>query len=532
MFFACVRRVAPGALAATIAACGSSHGNASPNGAAPSGGGSSAESVTFDAMGVVTAAPSQSVDIAFHVSGADAAVSLWLDGDYADASLANGMIGTTNQAATVTLHAPSVASTFAIHARIGGGPDAVLPISVSASGFASVRVVASYAGKRPMPSLTASVFVHSTCADLAGAFAKGQLTDGGLAATGTLGAPIAIGSVPAGSHVAISVRVKQYAAGCVDVSSLSPDATGDEPVAILDRPMALGSAQLNTTLTFEPGTDDLAAWQKMLDAAIADAAGAFAGSNEAGALLDAMRAQIATSTAQSQYDASRSQGTWDTRTATWLSSKTPTMHDRITSWMVAAKPDMLGNLNAHIAGGAQNGYANFTLVSFAKLDATAAGFAASGPFALSADASDVLHVAGAIRAFPTALACAGGDARAVVQVPGSTDAANALASAIDCAGLTSSLVGSGTSYAGCDAACTATLCKSAISAMWSNAKGASAAEANGALPIAVSASAQAQVGDNAEPASFTGAWVGQVGTGGAMFGMRGQATGVEAPPMH
>jgi len=525
MFFALARRVALGAVPLVLSASACSE-SAAPSPTASSGS-DAGMSVAFDVDGVLTTTPRQSVEIGLH-SAVDTDISIRLDGDYAGASLSAGVVTTTGGHAKVTLHAPAVPATFSIRAHASGGPDARLDVSVSASGFATLHVTPRYAGKRPVPVLTGSVFVTSTCADLAAALASGHLQDGAPATDGTLAGPLTIPSVPAGSRVAVSLRVKLYAAGCVDLDPLAADSVRDIDVPILDRPMALGAIDLASNFAFEPDTTQLAAWTRMLDAATARAAEAFVarGTNEAAALLEAMRALVPTAS-QAQFDAARASGTWDSRASTWLAQRAPTMRERAVGWMAAGKADALGTLAVAITPGQSAGYAAFGLQSFNGFDANAVGMSAHAPVTFTSDADDVLHMSGTMHLWGSALVCTAADARAKQAIAGSTDVASALASIVDCAGLASSLVGSGTSYPSCNASCTASLCRAALAAMWKNGHDASATAGDDAT-IDLTASAQATIADDASPAQFSGAWVAQIASTKASFagfGIKGSATG-------
>lgn len=503
----------------------------------------SGTTVGFDVQGVLTTAPRQSVDIGITVTGHDATgnltptdadVSLRLEGDYGDASLSAGVVRTSSGRATVTLHAPAVPATFSILAHAATGPDARLDVSVSASGFATLRVSPTYAGRRPAPSVTASVFVKSTCADLAAALANGNFKDGTPSIDGATSSAITLPAIPAGSHVAVAVRIKLYASGCVDLDALAADSTRDVIVPLLDRPMALGAIDLASSFTFEPDTTQLAGWSRMLDAAIARAAEAFVaqGTSESAALLDAMRAQVP-SASRSQFDTSRAQGTWDSRTTTWLGQHAPTMRERAVGWMAAAKANAIGSLSASLLP-AQPGYASLSVASFAGFDTAKIGMSSRAPFTLAADADDVLHVSGTVHLWGSALACTVADVRARAAVAGASDVPTALATVVDCNGLANALVGAGSSYTGCASACTAQLCSQALASMWTSAHDASSG-ANDDATIDVTASAAATIADDASPASFAGAWVGQVAsTGGAFpaFGMKGAASGVQAVAPH
>jgi hypothetical protein len=528
MVFALARRLALGAVVAGTIAC--SQSAAAPAPGADSGAPGMGESVAFDAQGVLTTMPRGSVDVGFHLTGEDAVVSIRLDGDYADASLSAGVVSTSGGHGSVTLHAPAVPATFAIVAHAAGGPDARLDVAVSASGFATIRVVPRYTGKRPADLVTASVFVKTTCADLAAAFASGQFQDGTPASSGALAMPLPLPTVPAGAHVAVVARIKQYANGCVDLDTLAADTARDVEVMMLNRPMALGAIDLVSGLSFQPDATQATAWTQMLDGAIARAGGAFVPSSasESTAILQAMRSLVPAS-GRAAFDAASTQYGWDARTTMWLAQHPPTMRSRALAWLNAGKPDALGTLALDILATPMPGYATFALKSYAGLDAAAIGMSVSTPASISADADDVLHMAATLHLWSTALVCETADARARMAVTGSTDSASALAMQIDCTGLASALVGTGVSYPACDAACTALLCKSALVAMWKNAHDASAVSADDSM-IDMTVSAQATIADDASPAQFIGAWVGQVTSSQssyAPFGIKGSAQGAE-----
>src|SRR5260221_13288378 len=120
MVFALTRRVALGALALAFAACSTNSDSAVADGGGSGGG--NGVSVAFDQAGVLTLAPKMSVDVALHVTGDDTNVNVWLEGDYADASLNVGDVNTADRPAAVTLHAPSVPATFTLRARVAGAP--------------------------------------------------------------------------------------------------------------------------------------------------------------------------------------------------------------------------------------------------------------------------------------------------------------------------------------------------------------------------------------------------------------------------
>ena len=541
MVLAWARRFALGSAVGAFAGCGAGGSSAMP---APLSGDAGMNatgiSVAFDNPGALRASPLQSVDVGVTVTGPDTNVTFLLESDYADASLSMGDVTTSGDHATVTLHAPSVAATFTLLARAAGAIDARLDVAVSASGFATVRVMPMYVGHRAIPNVVASAFVATTCE----ALAQGALQDGAPQETGGAAGPIILSSVPAGSHLAIFARVGHYASGCADVAALAPDASSDVPLTILDLPIAIDETNLESSFSFEPDATGATAWSAMLDGAITEAATAFVPptSTEAGALLDAMRAAVP-SASQTGFDTARGAGGWDMLAATWLGQHAPTLEARALGWLNEGKASDLGTLAAHLhacdgsssCGGDKTslGYVTVTLETFASWTASDIGMSVrSMQFAWAADANDTVHLSGSVHLWPTALVTHSADARAALDVHGATDVATAVAMQVDCGGLASAILGTATaSYPGCGPTCTASLCKTGLGAMWSRASGASET-GNDDHIIAMTASAPATVDDTAQPVQFSGAWVGHVGaTTNTTFAMKGAATAQASQPV-
>lgn len=469
------------------------------------------------------ALPGASVPVGILVQGMDPSVKVWLEGDYLDASLSDDQVTAEGGRAAIVLHAPSAPATFALHANLRNGAMARLDVSVSANGFGSVSIVSKYVGTRPAPQIVGSIFLKSACADLAHA----PLIDGAPVVTGTLAAPLEIPSVPAGSRIAVLVRVAHYAMGCVDIDALVPSVVRELPVTIDDLPMALDKTDLASLFTLEPDPADRAKWDTMLADAVTKASSAFiaGGASESTVLLDAMQA-AAPGPNQVQFGNARTTSAFDAKTATWLGARPPLMKDRALAWLNAGKTEAFGDLTMRIAAGPGDGLAAISLKTFGTLDAAASGLSTRVPFGWTADPKDIVHLSGSVYVRPTALVTEAANGHAKTDVPASSDVASAIGTQIDCAGLATSLVAAGVSYAGCDATCTATLCQIALSSMWKAASDASAATPEEAQ-IRMTASARADVGEYAEPKEFMGDWVGEVSAPSATFGLKGSAT---APP--
>jgi hypothetical protein len=506
--------------------CSSGSSSATSNAHAPdqdSGSGTSSSSgFGFEATGVLEAAPRQNVTLTI-LDPSSEDVSVFLDGSYADASLSSGTTTAANGRASVTLHAPSQMATFSVHAQTASGKTARLDVAVSAGGFASITVTASYEGDRTVGPVIGSVFLGTSCTQLSSA----PLTDGSPMVVASIDIPFTISSIPAGTPVAVVNRIGHYASACVDVPALTATVTQHVSTSLYDVPMALADADLDAQFTLDATSATSSGWNAMLTAGATDASNAFfASGNEAGDLLDAMQAATpggSNGPSGVQFASGRQSQNWSSTTSSWLASHTPSLHARAVTWLSDAAPNAFGNLTAHIGGGPSAGLAAVTLSTFANIDAKSAGLSSSVPFGFVADSTDVVHLSGSVLISPSNLIAASADANAAAAVSGATDVPSALATQIDCAGLAASLVGSGSCYSGCDSGCTGQLCASALSALWQSAKDASS-NASHLTTIDLAASAQAKVGDEAEPISFSGSWTGNVRATSGAFSVGGATT--------
>jgi hypothetical protein len=473
-----------------------------------------------------------SVDVTIGVDAALDSVSVALEGDYQDARLGADDVVLAGGRGTVKLRTASAPTTFRVVARAPGDPSTAqaLDVAVSANGFATLRAIPTYAGKRPSASILATISTDHACADLATA----PPPDSAPWTAAPAGIPIAL-SVPAGVPLAVDARVAHYAFGCADVAPLAAASSLDVSVAVYDAPLALAQTNIDAMFSFNADAAATSGWGATLDAAVTRVAGAFFGSStpEGTALLDAVRATIASPSDQQQFEAARTNGGWDAKTATWLTAHAPAagqsaIHDRAATWLVAAKATAPGPLLVHLAGGTTAATAAVTPTSFGSLSASAASIAPPAPFDWSADADDTVHVQGAVDLASTPLVAHLADAQAAAQNAATADVPSAIAAAIDDAGLAASLVGSGVSYGTCATACTADAFRAALIAVWTQAS-ASPAGAGDDVHVAITASAPATVGDHAQPVGLAGAWIGQVSGAGVPTAFAVSGT-LAAPP--
>ncbi|MFO0676400.1 MAG: hypothetical protein U0169_07690 [Polyangiaceae bacterium] len=472
--------------------------------------------VRFDREGVVELTPSQVVSFDV-LAPAGSLVNFGLEGAYEDSSLRESSSVADGGRATLTLRAPTKRTTFVLRASVAGAIPARIQVSVSDSGFATVTVRVGYAGARTVGPVVVGAVVGRKCSTLA----DGSGGDGSPVASGLLGMPLTLGSIPAGGAVAVVARSNGSLRGCADVDALVANATRDVSVALENVPLRLGSVDYDVTFPAEPSDDDLASWRvftriartKFVDVAFPD------DGDEASVLLDAMSELVAAG-GKDEFDARRTSARWDGTVRTYLGTKRPSLRDRASEFLLAGDASTLGTLSGSLTMAKANA-ALFAPTTFGALDAKAAGFVVRAPFQWSADSNDVVHLEGEIQVFPTALVGAAAD------VPLEATSGNvpaALAAAIDCAGLAAALGGGSAPTSSCDVTCATMLCKGALAKRWSKASGSSALS-NDTLILATAASGTAAVADDATPGDWSGTFVARVRYQTKTWELRGRAKG-------
>jgi hypothetical protein len=480
----------------------------------PPDGGASA-SIQFDDGGVLALAPKDTATIDLSAVGL-ASATLSLTGNYLDAFLDTDAVDLSSGHGQVLLRAPSSPTTFSLLAS-GSGVAARLDVSVSSTGFASVRVKVDYGGKRAVPIVAASTFVETTCAELAT-----NTSDGSPLKVGTYGETLLIPSVPTDGQVAVWVRIAHYATGCFDVASLTPGETRDVTVPVIDLPLDLAASTLKTRFTFAPDAADAASLQSYFEQVVGGAVlGASFPStyNEAGELLDAMAAASGDTAA---FAAARTQNGWDTTTATWLGQQGTSMHGLAAQFLLEAAQTGVGDLTGELESSPDKPV--FTPASVGSLDAATAGVSAPLPFAWSGQANDVLSISGSVSVVPSKLAAAAADARAQADVSGATDVADAMSITIDCAGLGDAIAQGTYAFGSCDGSCVSALCSTALTNLWSAGRTA-LSKTTDALTLTLSVAAPAQVVDTPQVQSYVGSWVGAFGYATSQIATKGVAKG-------
>ncbi len=488
--------------------------------AAPDGGIIPTAAIAFDVPGGILAAePNAIVKVTLSASTGVRSIALALDGAYGDGSLDRTSVAVVDGHAEFMLRTPTTPATFAIQASAGSAR-ARLDVSVSKDGFATVRVTPAYKGKRPVPIVAASTFLKAKCSDLTTFPSK----DGAPLVVGTNGETLVIPKVPAGSSVAVAVRIAHYATGCVDVDALAPDAVRDVTVGLYDIPLVVSSIDLQARFTYDLSTQDRAALTSMLGSASTSALAAFFPDLEPKRLLDAMADATSSPTEKNLFLTKRSQAGWDATASSWLTAHPPSMQTRAMGWLNAVIPKVPGDLHGHLTGTGQD-KATFAPETIGGLDATTIA-TVKAPFTVVADTDDTLKLTGSVILWPSRLLTVAANVEAGGDFPPATTVPAALATAIDCAGFGAALASNGYAFGTCDGACVTALCKKALSDRWELAAGTSEKLA-AKLDFQFTASAATQFDDLAVPVSYTGSWLGQLSPN---LPAKGTATGIPYPP--
>lgn len=473
--------------------------------------------VRFDEPGTLTLKPGQEVmlgvsakpaapfGIAFALLGSP--LDAWLDPPEVLADAATGH-------ASVTLHAPSQATTFHVRAALldehgAPGASADRAVAVSDQGFASVRVVPAYAGLRPVTEWVANVVALADCADLAPMLPEDP--PGALVASAAAGAPLVVENAPVGPDLAVIVRAGHYAWGCANTTALTPGETLEVSVTVIDEPLDLSNVSLSATFDYQA---DLATVAPLLANAAAQVVQAFAppGGKVGLMVLNGM-AVLNTGANAAAFAAQRIDKGWDNLATQHFAGQSPSLVQWLELWTAAGVLLQTPAFEAQITSGAAADPPAIDITGFGDVDPASAGIAPGSVLTWSTEAGDKVLLGTELIWEPSRFAGAAALVSAKQDLPGIASVGEALALVADCHGLAASLG----PFGSCDLVCVEHLCAEALAARFTSALSASAA--SGQLgKITVKASADAQVGDRAEPVALTGKWIGTI-TDGTFGGM-------------
>lgn len=424
--------------------------------------------------------------------------------------------------AVVDLHAPDEATTFHVRASLldtdgAPGPSAERAVAVSAQGFGTVRVKPVYSGKRSITEWTASVVAVATCADLAPTLPEEP--SGALTATSPAASAPLVEDAPVGPNLAVVVRAGHFAWGCTNTSALTAGATMDVSVTVIDKPLDLASANLAATFSWDPA----ALLPLLADAGVLLGEAFLPSGSKVGSVMLNTMASLVPQASQGSFAAQRIDKSWDALAAQHFAALSPGLRQRFDLWTAAGLSMQSPSFAASLTAGAAPGEAALALTRFGDVDAAAAGVPMGAKLAWNAEPNDTVLLAGAFAWEPSRFAGAAALAAAQADVVGAASVPDALTTVADCEGLAGMLGG----FTGCDVSCVEQLCVAALGARFAVALNASK-QAGTLGEISLKASADATVGDAAEPTHLSGHWIGSISDGVLAVTVDGDLTA--APP--
>lgn len=490
-------------------------------------------SVSFAESGTLELLPAEVRKVEV-ITDANAKVKLLLLGDAFDASLDAGeVVADANGRAHFELRAPTQPAAFVVRAKVGESATAELDVSVSEFGFATVRIVPKYTGKRDLGGWTADILVGQSC-DVALAIDPDDPTP--LHDEAAENEQPIIESVPVGPQLAIAVRSEALAAGCVTFTASKPDSTEEVQVTVFDRPMLLDGVTLDVSLDFTPTGEG---YGPLLEASIADLAEvAFPAQTPfTTILLDAMEAELDAGPASSLAYL-RTESALEENVALVLDGyhAHDTCIELESSAIGFALTDAQSNtsrIEGRISTEPDYLTPTFELASFSGLAPADVGAPEEVPFSWNATADDVLVMSGVLPVSNTRLAGAFMKSALSAQRGAPTPVPVAIASLADCSQIATVIASAGVE--GCSADCLEDACTAAITTRWGLglAAGDSGDGSIGSLQISVAG--DAKVDATLAPTSFLGTWLGTLshvaGSGNELLSsVAGEASGEVPPP--
>ncbi len=479
--------------------------------------------IAFEQSGTITLRPGELTTLSVTtLPAAPYEVSFYLLGNALDATLDRStVVADENGRAEVILRAPNQGTTFSVRAVIKDGPSVQAVVSVSEEGFATLRVLPSYAGKRPVDTWVANVLAAATCWDIAASLPADPV--GAIGKTVDAHNDISVEDVPVGPKVAVTLRAGHYLWGCADAPDLVAGKKVDVTVNVFDKPIDMAAAALGLELTWYPDPEP---FQALIDATATAMVDTMfpPEKSESDAVLAALVARLP---GVAQLDASEAlaSGVWSGLAADLFIANEVSLRELTLGWAsegsAAIVPSIAGQLH-----GAGNGQGTLSFDSFLGVPAESAGIPASHLFSWTADAEDKVLLAGSMFWMPSRFLGAQ-IADVCLDVPAGVDTVGkALDAALDCTVLAAALGALPT----CDEACIADACQAGLEDLWQAALGASADDlAVGTLTV--TAGGAAVVGDEAEPVAWSGPWLGVVSDGAHDAEVSGEASAkVNDPP--
>ena len=436
-----------------------------------------------------------------------------LDGS-SDAALSATVVRTSKTGrGQFSITASSVPTSFGVRASVGS-ESAILPVSVSDSGYASLNVTGNYSGVRQVSEWVATLKSGESCT----AFGSSLPDDGAIGPPPSTVSPpsITVTDVPVGPVQSIILRGDHSIWGCKDVPALTSGETLDIPIQLFDIPAVYGPDAVPAVFTISTNAD---VWASNLATTKTALITGFeqASSSDVDHLLDGMYSSITDPQTQTEFDQRRSSGNWHAVVASqWLTldgSSDQCMATVLDQWLsagiaqLASGTDIDTNLKL-ISPSASLGQEQVTLTSMASYPPSEYALITDFPLSTTFEANDAMAASATLSFNEADLLRLLAASAAQRQFPNATDVPGALASLLQCDSLGSNLDAAAPSNALCDASCLSNLCTQALTQMWSAT--ASVADQYGTTKLTLSCSGTLQLDPNAVVRGYTGSWVGGI----------------------
>ncbi len=495
-----------------------------------SGAGGGGVSLTFDRESatlsprevrtfVVSATPPQAYDVRFSV------LSDRFDSNTGDASLERSLVvSDALGTASVTLTAPSKPVNLLLRAQVQGATPALLPVAILPDAATSLDVHPGYSGNRRVSQWTAAAFVNRSCDDLT--FPYSETPDYQVSAPA--GSALLLGdlTVPASGRVALVLRGDELVAGCSTVTDLPVGEVRSVTVPVSNRSVDLANLELD--LTFSIAADD-PAFREEYSQAKDEMKAALRGEadSEVTALLDALRAVLASTAERTQFDRARSAGAWDVALAQRFGAEPP-LGTAVERWAGAARAALLSDRAVEAALSSLDEAGSAPTFSLERLGGVSAEEALASLDAgdWSVDAADQLTFPATLTWSRSALVAGLLRAPASAET-GEGSVAQAFASVVGCAELAAQSA-TGESDAelefrtSCDAACWQSACELGLELMWQRAR---AVSADTRSELLILASGSVELDARARAQSLSGSWAGKLVRGKSNTQTQGKLRG-------
>lgn|GEM_PF-2951789 len=433
------------------------------------------ESIEFAPSDPVSLNPGQTETRTVRVQPAGSyEVRLALLGDSVDAALSQSALLTSAGMGEFSITASSKPAFFAVRASIESLV-ALLPVSVSSEGFATLNVTGIYSGARQASQWVASLRSGDTCQGLGN-----QLPEDGPSPVSSLEPvpSITIPSVPImpETPVALVLRGDHLLWGCTDVPVLKPDTDVDLSLPLYDVAVSYPASPVQAAFELSGDASD---WANHLATVAPQILSGFVltSTSDAELLLSSMTSSVGASDGQVELNRRRQEGAWDaivTQAARAACSSEKCLERAVSRWLAqgAASITQGSSIQTRLSLSSNAVSLNQVQLTLESMQGLAAGAWVTStqvPLESTVGANDDFrghtYFTFSDGLFLRLLA----QLAAIAEYPDAADIPQALAMAVDCDGLATQFDESAPAgSAGCGPSCLAQLCKAALRNSWLN----------------------------------------------------------------